>query len=153
MLNFFKLCRFPISIGSFPDRELNDNDNDFKVDTLQIAGGITPVNELFACDRYWRFWKELNQEGTFPLRLLMVKFRTFNLPKWDSPSGNSPWKLFLIKSMEIRNERFHTWGWIVPVRPMFEILRAITLWWRELQVTPIHWQTEDETDQLFTNIW
>lgn len=54
---------------------------------------------------------------------------------------------------ERRNERFPSCGGTVPVRPMSEILSAITLWRRESQVTPIQLQTEVTVDQLVDNMF
>ena len=52
---------------------------------------------------------------------------------------------------ETRKEKFSGCGGILPVRPMLETFKAVTLWWREPQVIviPTCLQTEDEAVQFF----
>ncbi|KAL3509148.1 hypothetical protein ACH5RR_028549 [Cinchona calisaya] len=67
-------------------------------------------------------------------------------------SGIELWKLVLLMSREIRNERFPTSLAIVPFKPLLERFNAITLWCRRPQVMPIQLQNEVLSVQLFSKI-
>lgn len=64
----------------------------------------------------------------------------------------APLRRLELRSRETRNERCPSCGGMGPERLMWERFKAATMWWSELQVTPIQLQTELELVQFLETI-
>ncbi|KAH0696995.1 hypothetical protein KY290_014426 [Solanum tuberosum] len=107
-----------------------------------MENGIEPLSLLLTKTNTFSLSRLPKSAGISPLKLLFARFITFNRRKRDKSRGRSPWKLLLLRSSETRNERFPNCGGMFPRMFKLDTFSALTLWWREPQVTPIQSQTE-----------
>lgn len=113
-----------------------------KLDKLAIDGGITPVKLLFRRFKCKTLSNLPNHEGISPFKKLKLKSMSFRRLNRPNSLGKWSWKLLRLKLRETRNDRFPNCGGMVPVRPMLERSKTLTLWCLAAQETPTQLQTE-----------
>ena len=123
-------------------------------DMVHGVTGIVPLNRLLLAYNSRSLGKNQNHDGNTPEKEFDPKLTTCNRRKEANSLGREPWKLLFSKDKWERNDRFPTCGAMVPVRPMCERFKAVTLRCLAPQVMPIQLQTEVEVDQLVAkNLW
>ena len=125
--NSFKFERTPTAVGICPLKLLPYKDNVSSFDKFPRVDEIKPVKLLSYKNKLWSLLKEPNHDGISPLKLLLPKFKYFSRFKLANSTGKGPWKLLLPMSSQARKDKFPRWGWMVPVRPIPEKFRAVTL--------------------------
>nr|GMD94964.1 hypothetical protein F511_45136 [Ipomoea batatas] len=115
-------------------------------------GGMIPVKLLLFRKSFLSCGNDPSQNGTSPTKLLLPKFKSFNLRNFDRPPGIWPVKWLSLMSSEVRNVRFPRLGEMIPDRPRPERCTAATLC-LPLHTTPVQRQVEVAVDQFLANMF
>ncbi|KAI4297033.1 hypothetical protein L6164_036943 [Bauhinia variegata] len=148
-----RLAKLQNCVGIFPSKKLKLKLKVCSCDKLDTDGRIEPLKLLLQRLNCWSSSNSPIHCGNFPVKLLVHKLKTFNLCSKDNSLGKFPWKLLLWRSSSTRKDKFPKCGGIEPLRFMFGRVKAMTLSFETLQVTPNQLHTEEEADQLLAKIF